>query len=71
MPSASDNHDTTHQHDLNHTGQRGLYFAAAIKLAYAAIEAGVGWWGYSLALLSDAGRMLTDTSALLIAAPGS
>jgi cobalt-zinc-cadmium efflux system protein len=71
MTSASDNTDTTHKHDHTPTGQRGLYFAAAITLAYAAIEAGAGWWANSLALLSDAGHMLTDTSALLIAAFGA
>jgi cobalt-zinc-cadmium efflux system protein len=62
-----------HAHDHNHTGasQRGLYYAAVITLAYAAIEAGTGWWANSLALLSDAGHMLTDTSALLIAAFGA
>ena len=63
------NHE--HDHNHTHTGQRGLYFAAAITLAYAAIEAGVGWWANSLALMSDAGHMLTDTSALLIAAFGA
>ena len=60
-----------HDHQPFHTGQRGLFFAAAITLAYAAIEAVVGWWANSLALLSDAGHMLTDTSALLIAAFGA
>lgn len=61
-------HDHSHHH---HTSQRGLYYAAATTLIYAVVEAGVGWWGNSLALLSDAGHMLTDTSALLIAAFGA
>lgn len=64
----------THHHDHHHhshNGARGLYLAAGITLGYAAIEAGVGWWANSLALLSDAGHMLTDTSALLIAALGA
>jgi cobalt-zinc-cadmium efflux system protein len=63
----------THGHNHNHSrnGQRSLYFAAAITLVYAAIEAGTGWWANSLALLSDAGHMLADTSALLIAALGA
>ena len=60
-----------HDHSYTHTNQRGLYFAAAITLTYAAIEVGAGWWANSLALLSDAGHMLTDTSALLIAAFGA
>ncbi|MDV6343079.1 cation diffusion facilitator family transporter [Nitrosomonas sp. Is37] len=60
-----------HQHPLLQNDQRGLYFSAAITLTYAAIEASVGWWANSLALLSDAGHMLTDTSTLLIAALGA
>ena len=63
--------ENDHAHTHSHNGQRGLYFAAGITLAYAAIEAGAGWWANSLALLSDAGHMLTDTSALLIAALGA
>lgn len=54
-----------------HNSQNSLYFAAAITLSYALIEAIVGWWSNSLALISDAGHMLTDTSALLIAALGA
>lgn len=61
----------SHAHNHSHNGQRGLYFAAGITLAYAAIEAGTGWWANSLALMSDAGHMLADTSALLIAALGA
>ena len=60
----------SHAHDHDHaspSSSRSLYFAAAITLAYAAVEASVGWWSNSLALMSDAGHMLTDTSALLIA----
>lgn len=60
----------THNH-ANSASSRGLYLAAGITLAYAAIEAGAGWWANSLALLSDAGHMLTDTSALLIASLGA
>lgn len=61
----------SHAHNNSHNGLRGLYFAAGITLAYATIEAGVGWWANSLALMSDAGHMLADTSALLIAALGA
>jgi len=60
-----------HNHQSAHTGQRNLYLAAVSTLVYAAVEATVGWWGNSLALLSDAGHMLTDTSALLIAVIGA
>ena len=51
--------------------QRGVYLAAGATFAYAVVEAGVGYWAGSLTLLSDAGHMLTDTSALLIAAFGA
>jgi len=39
----------------------------ALTAAYALVEASVGWWSGSLALLGDAGHMLTDAVALLIA----
>jgi cobalt-zinc-cadmium efflux system protein len=62
---------TEHDHAHGATHRRSLYLAAGITLGYAVIEAGAGWWANSLALLSDAGHMLTDTSALLIAALGA
>jgi len=60
-------------HNHNHTPPRQstLYLAAGITLSFALIEAGVGWWSNSLALVSDAGHMLTDTTALLIASLGA
>jgi cobalt-zinc-cadmium efflux system protein len=42
--------------------------ATALTLGFAAVEAAAGWWSGSLALLSDAGHMVTDSTALLIAA---
>lgn len=39
-----------------------------LTLAFAAVEAAVGWWANSLALLGDAGHMLTDAGALALAA---
>lgn len=41
-----------------------LQAAAAITLAFALVEAVGGWWTGSLALISDAGHMLTDAAAL-------
>jgi cobalt-zinc-cadmium efflux system protein len=46
----------------------GLRGAALLTLGFAAIEAAGGWWTGSLALLSDAGHMLTDGAALGLAA---
>ncbi len=45
-----------------------LWIAAAITLAYAGVEAGVGWWAGSLALVADAGHMINDAGALTLAA---
>jgi cobalt-zinc-cadmium efflux system protein len=45
-----------------------LGLAAGATLGFAAIEAFGGWWTGSLALLSDAGHMLGDGVALLLAA---
>jgi cobalt-zinc-cadmium efflux system protein len=45
-----------------------LGIAAALTLGFAGIEALGGWWTGSLALLSDAGHMLGDGVALLLAA---
>ncbi|MDZ7622183.1 MAG: cation diffusion facilitator family transporter [Candidatus Competibacteraceae bacterium] len=47
---------------------RLLWLAAGLTLAYAAVEAGVGWWAGSLALVADAGHMINDAAALTLAA---
>lgn len=59
-------HDHAHHH---HPHARNFLPAALIvTLLYAGVEAGAGWWAGSLALLSDAGHMLTDALALGLAA---
>ncbi|BAN36882.1 cation diffusion facilitator family transporter (plasmid) [Sulfuricella denitrificans skB26] len=57
-------------HDHNHGEAAGwvLWFAVALTLAFAGVEAGVGWWAGSLALVADAGHMVNDAGALVIAA---
>jgi len=47
---------------------RKLMLATVLTLGFAGVEAAAGWWSGSLALLSDAGHMVTDSAALLIAA---
>ena len=47
---------------------RLLRRAAAATLAFAALEAAGGYWTGSLALVSDAGHMLTDAAALALGA---
>lgn len=67
--SAAHNHD--HHHDHGETAGRLMWFAVALTLVYAAVEAGVGWWAGSLALVADAGHMVNDAGALVIAAAAS
>jgi cobalt-zinc-cadmium efflux system protein len=64
-------HDHSHQHHHHghaHGHAAYLPLALAATLLYAGVEAGAGWWAGSLALLSDAGHMLTDALALALAA---
>lgn len=44
-----------------------LGWALGVTLSFAAVEAVGGWWSGSLALLSDAGHMLSDALALALA----
>jgi cobalt-zinc-cadmium efflux system protein len=61
-------HGHDHHHHQAHAEppQAGstLGMAAIVTIAYAIVEAAGGWWTGSLALLSDAGHMLTDGAAL-------
>jgi cobalt-zinc-cadmium efflux system protein len=51
-----------------HTHNGTLLVALLLTLSFAAVEAVAGWWSGSLALLADAAHMLTDSSALALAA---
>jgi cobalt-zinc-cadmium efflux system protein len=44
-----------------------LFAAFGITVAFMFVEAGVGWWSRSLALIADAGHMLADAAALILA----
>jgi cobalt-zinc-cadmium efflux system protein len=55
-------------HTHAHGGNGALVAALLLTLSFAVIEALAGWWAGSLALLSDAAHMLTDSSALGLAA---
>lgn len=64
-------HDHAHAHGLgghSHGSGRVLAFALLFTLAFALVEVIGGSWAGSLALMSDAGHMLTDSSALGIGA---
>ncbi|EMN43915.1 cation diffusion facilitator family transporter [Leptospira weilii str. Ecochallenge] len=66
-----------HRHSHNHSHDphdyhpesvgKSLVIAMFFNLVYAGIEAGIGLWSGSLALLSDAGHNLMDVSSLLLA----
>lgn len=57
-----------HDHDHGDEGSHRLSWATGLTLAFAAVEASVGYWGNSLALMGDAGHMITDAGALILAA---
>lgn len=64
--------DKGESHEEHHLGHHGhhhhLTGALWLTLGFAFVEAAAGWWSGSLALLSDAGHMLTDSTALGLAA---
>lgn len=47
--------------------ERGLRTAILLTFGFATVEAFGGWWSGSLALMADAGHMVTDSLALLLA----
>jgi cobalt-zinc-cadmium efflux system protein len=58
-----------HDHHGHTHGKVGaLGWALALTLGFAGIEALAGWWAGSLALLGDAGHMLSDSLSLGLAA---
>ncbi|MEJ2326754.1 MAG: cation diffusion facilitator family transporter, partial [Chromatiaceae bacterium] len=63
-----------HSHDAHHHGadapdsRRILILTVALTFGYALVEGIGGWWASSLALMSDAGHMVTDSIALTLAA---
>lgn len=69
-PELSLDRDTEHiDHHLGHPGEhRHLTGALLLTLSFAFVEAVAGWWSGSLALIADAGHMLTDSTALALAA---
>lgn len=62
-------HGHTHGHAHTHAAQgRTLLAALVLTVSFAVVEAVAGWWSGSLALVSDAAHMFTDSSALALAA---
>jgi len=56
-----------HDNDHHLSSHKALLGALALTLSFAVVEAVAGWWSGSLALLGDAGHMLTDSLALGLA----
>ncbi|MBU5672595.1 cation diffusion facilitator family transporter [Paenibacillus brevis] len=71
-PSHSHTHSHAHGHSHNHFGdarsgnKSGLLIALGITASIAVLECIGGWVTNSLALLSDAGHMLSDASSLVL-----
>jgi cobalt-zinc-cadmium efflux system protein len=61
-------HAHTHDHDHGPQSSRRLSWALLLTLSFAGVEAVGGWLSGSLALLGDAGHMLTDATSLGLAA---
>jgi cobalt-zinc-cadmium efflux system protein len=60
-------HAHTHAADLRDLSRRRLLVALALTSSFLIVEVAAGLWSGSLALLSDAGHMLTDAGALGLA----
>ncbi|MBN2357837.1 MAG: cation transporter [Deltaproteobacteria bacterium] len=67
MPGDEHQHEQQHRAALRHS-QRGALWGALIVLAlFFGVEFGGGLWTRSLALVSDAGHLLTDVGAIALA----
>jgi len=60
-------HDVHHHHHHHRTSEINLFWPVALTLGFALVEAAGGWLTGSLALLGDAGHMLSDSAALGLA----
>ena len=67
MNAHTHSHHGHHDHHPADAGSR-LIWALLLTLGFAAIEALAGFWSGSLALLGDAGHMVTDSASLGLAA---
>lgn len=57
-------HDHHHHYGVSSAARLGAAFA--LTLSYSGVEAVMGWWTGSLALLADAGHMVTDAGTLAL-----
>lgn len=59
--------DAKHAHFTEQRSQSVLAWALVLTLGFAVVEVATGFWSNSLALISDAGHMVTDAAALGLA----
>lgn len=59
--------DAAHSHAKEVTSQKVLSIALCLTIGFAIIEAVAGFYANSLALISDAGHMVTDAAGLILA----
>lgn len=59
--------DARHRHVTEGRSQKILAWSLVLTLGFAGVEIVAGFWSNSLALISDAGHMVTDTTALGLA----
>lgn len=59
--------DARHTHTVQARSQKLLAWSLFLTLGFAAVEVAAGFWSNSLALISDAGHMVTDAMALGLA----
>jgi cobalt-zinc-cadmium efflux system protein len=59
--------DAAHHHVVEGRDPKVLGWSVVLTLGFAFIEVVTGFWSNSLALISDAGHMLTDSTALALA----
>ena len=60
-------HGHAHHAPARHDGERRVFWVLLLTAAFMAIEAVGGWLAGSLALIADAGHMLSDAAALALA----
>jgi len=67
MPHAADNRHAHQRHAESSATRRALWVALALTAGFAVVEAVGGWLAGSLALISDAGHMVTDAASFVVA----
>src|SRR5690606_30665822 len=68
-PDGHDHADGAHSHAASVTedSERRIRFVFLMTAGYAGVQAVGGWFSGSLALIADAGHMVSDAAALLLA----